>query len=76
MDLPQPDCEFGYPFAQLRERVSDNAFELFQESVLHRTVTICEGEACSDPHGRIAFVRDVRRFARSIPASSMGGRAE
>lgn len=76
MDLPQPDCELGYPFAQLRERVSDNAFELAQESVLHRTVTICEGEACSEPHGRVVFVRDVRGFVRSMPASRLNGRAE
>ncbi|MBN8423087.1 hypothetical protein JF531_00950 [Microbacterium esteraromaticum] len=66
MDLPEPDCAFGYSFAQLRGLLGDDAFARFEERIRHRTVTICEGEACSQPHGRAAFVRDVRGFALHV----------
>lgn len=62
IDLPEPDCEFGYSFAQLRGLLGDDAFTRLEGSDLHRTVTICEGEACAEAHGRVAFVRDVRDF--------------
>lgn len=75
MELPEPACEHGYSFAQLRGLLDTGAFARFEEHILHRTVTICEGEACSQAHGQVAFVRDVRSFVRSMSASRINGHA-
>lgn len=75
MNLPEPDCEFGYSFALLGGLWDDDAFARFEESLLHRTVTICEGEACPELHGKVAFVRDVLGFVRSMSATHLGSRS-
>ena len=73
MELPEPDCAFGYPFAQLRGLLDEAAFARFEERSLYWTVPICEGEACIQPHGGVVFVRG---FVRSLPVSRLNGRAE
>lgn len=68
MELPEPACAFGYSFAQLHKLLGDDSFALFEEHILHRTVTICNGEECSESHGRVAFVRDVKGFVLVLDA--------
>jgi len=66
MHQPEPDCAFGHSEAQLRELFGD-AYEQFQTWIRHKTVTICEGESlCAQPHGRVAFERDVWRYIRFV----------
>ena len=51
--LPEPDCRYGYPIAQVREHLGDNTFATFyqwidRQTVFYQwidgqTVSVCDG---------------------------------
>ncbi|MDR2323279.1 MAG: hypothetical protein LBE60_16715 [Microbacterium sp.] len=62
IQLPEPECAFGYSERQLRDALGDR-YDDFIEYVLMRANAICTGNSpCAVAHGNTFYQHDVQRF--------------
>lgn len=75
MDVPPPDCELGYPLAQLRTFLDPQAIQRLVLWMEGQTGAICAGrrydydegryvDTGCGPHGGVIYAHDVRRWLR------------
>lgn len=60
MQLPKPECEYGYPDNQVRE-IMGGRLERFNQWMEHQTKTLCP------EHGVVVYPWDVERFLKGWP---------
>jgi hypothetical protein len=71
MQLPEPECSYGYPENQLTEILGDR-LEEFNIWMSGQTFTLCDGscwnyetmqsEETGHTHGAVVYQSDVRNF--------------
>lgn len=77
LELPKPECKYGYPQKQLKEILGDRVNE-FNKYVVGQTGTICNGKIYNydkdkyepsgcGPHGIVTYMCDVRTFLENRP---------
>lgn len=79
MNLPEPECKYGYPIEQLEDiLVPLNRYFEFNKWMYGQTGAICDGQeydyskkdyvatGCG-PHGMVVYSWDVTRFLAGLP---------
>lgn len=78
MLMPAPECELGYPEAQLKEIFSEDQFKMFLSLMRGQTFGFCDGSyydhqeqrsistGCG-PHKFVYYSWDVERFLDNKP---------
>lgn len=74
LNLPKPECEMGYPLAQVKNILGNN-IDTFNKWMVGQTGAICNGKlydrdldknvssGCG-PHGMIIYTHDLKEFIR------------
>lgn len=77
--LPEPECELGYPHSQLEEMFDEQQMKRLHLWMAGQTQAICEGKLydhgkgeyypCCDgtAHGYVMYAHDVRRWLSAGP---------
>lgn len=77
LDLPVPECSYGYPEDQLKSILGDK-YKDFNKWMVGQTISRCSGsyyDAFSSsyrrtncgPHGLVVYFGDVQRYMLGLP---------
>lgn len=78
-DLPEPECEAGYPRTQLMEIMDPQQYARLDIWLYGQTLALCQGklydhetgeyeECCNGvSHGTVVYPTDVHRFIHARP---------
>jgi hypothetical protein len=78
LELPEPECEGGYPLHQLETVMDDSQFSRLQRFLYGQTMMWCSGsaynydlgsyeQACGGvAHGTVIYTHDVERFLLGV----------
>lgn len=78
-ELPEPECEGGYPWTQLQQLFDEQQRNRLHQWMNGQTMMLCEGrrynhatmeyeESCNGvAHGGVVYAHDLERFLRAGP---------
>ncbi len=67
MNLPEPECRYGYPWSQLEALLLRDELDGLGKWMRGQTGAICTGVDEDIPHGMVLYTWDVARYFAGLP---------